>query len=471
MDDARPARSPWIGFSAVAVGTVMSTLDGSIVNVALPTMRRELSASIGGVQWIIAAYLLTISATLLTAGRLGDLFGHRRVFVGGVLLFTTGSALCGLAPALPALVAARVVQALGAAATMAIGPAVLTSLFPPSQRGRALGANASVVALGLTLGPPIGGFIVQHLSWRWLFLVNLPVGLGGALWSRVTLPAAPADPGARFDRQGALLIALAVSAAVAGVQAAPTAPTRAAALALLAVVGGALLVRRERRDPSPLVDAALFRSRLFSAGLASGLLSYAALFSSTLLTPFYLAQVKGLGARDLGLMLTAVPVALSLASSISGRLSDRIGSRALCLSGMALVAAGQAGLSLAGRDTGLGSVAARLAACGFGMGLFQPPNNSDVMGTLPRARLGTGGGLLAEARNLGMVLGISLSQALFHAFGGEASGDAAFLRGYRAALLAGAGVALSAGLVSLVRGARPPAPEAAASGRAAAPPS
>jgi len=287
--------------------------------------------------------------------------------------------------------------------------------------------------------------------------VNLPVGLVGALWAHATLPARPADPGARFDRPGALLIAMAITAAVAAMRVAPSSAARAGALALAAAFGGALLVWRERRAPFPLVDATLFRSRLFSAGLASGLLSYAALFSSTLFTPFYLAQVKGLAPRDLGLMLTAVPVALSIASSVSGRVSDRIGSRALCAAGMALLAAGLAGLSLAGRESSLSSLATRLAVCGFGMGLFQPPNNSAVMGTLPRARLGTGGGLLAEARNLGMVLGISLSEALFRGFGGGAPGDAAFLAGYRAALLAGAGVAVAAGLVALVRGAASPA--------------
>jgi EmrB/QacA subfamily drug resistance transporter len=445
------ARSPWLGFSAVAVGTVMATLDSSIVNVALPTIRGELGATIAGVQWIVAAYLLTVSAALLAAGRLGDVAGHRRVFVGGMLVFTAGSVLCGLARGLPTLVGARVVQALGASAMMAIGPAALTAIFPRERRGRALGANASMVALGLTLGPPIGGFIVQHLSWRWLFGVNLPIGLAGAAWAWSTLPADEPVPGARLDVPGAGWIAVAVTSAIAAVQAAPDSAGRAALLLACAAGAGALLVRRERRSASPLIDARLFSNRLFTLGLVSGLLSYAALFSSTLLTPFYLAQVKALEPRALGLALTAVPVALSLSSPVSGRLSDRIGSRELCSAGMLLLALGLGALSLAGAGDSLWSIAARLALCGLAMGVFQPPNNNAVMGALPRERLGTGGGLLAEARNLGMVLGISSSEALFRAFGG-AAGPSTFLRGYRAALLSGAGLAVAAALASVIRG-------------------
>jgi len=449
---ARPelqaTRSPWIGFSAVAVGTVMATLDSSIVNVALPTIGHELGASIAAVQWIVAGYLLTISAVLLTAGRLGDLLGLRNVFVGGLLLFTAGSALCGLAPGLPSLVAARVVQGMGASATMAIGPAALTALFPRERRGRALGANASAVALGLTLGPPLGGFIVQHLSWRWLFLVNLPIGVAGAAWAFATLPADAPARGSRLDLPGAAWIAAAVGALVAAIQAAPRSPPTAAVLLACAAAVTVLLVRRERRAPSPLVDASLFSRRLFSLGLASGLLSYAALFSSTLLTPFFLARVKGLEPRALGLALIAVPLALSISSPISGRLSDRVGSRGLCVAGMVILACGLGGLALARADDSLLSIVARLALCGLGMGLFQPPNNNAVMGALPRERLGSGGGLLAQARNFGMVLGIASSEALFHAFGGAAAGGAGFLRGYRVALFSGATIAIAASIVS-----------------------
>jgi EmrB/QacA subfamily drug resistance transporter len=427
----------------------MATLDGSIVNVALPTLRRELAASYAGVEWIVAGYLLVISATLLALGRLGDLVGYRRVYVGGLLLFTLGSGLCGVAPGLGPLVAARAVQALGASATMSMGPAIVTAIFPREKRGRALGGVASVVALGLTLGPALGGLIIQHLSWRWIFLPNLPIGVLGALWAGRVLPLIGARAEARMDHAGAALLAVALGGGIAAVQSAPGGGAGPLAAAATAIAAGVALAAHARRSPAPVLDPALLRDRVFTAGSLAGLLSYAALFHSTLLTPFFLAQVKGLGARDLGAMLTAIPLALSVASPVAGRLSDRFGPRVLCPLGAAFLALGLATLARAGPEHGLGSIALRLAACGLGMGLFQPPNNSAVMGSLPRDRLGSGGGMLSTARNLGMVSGIALAGAIFRARGGP--GPDAFLAGYRAALLAGAAVAIAAGAVSLVR--------------------
>jgi MFS family permease len=393
---APPPRSPWLAFSVVAVGTFMATLDGNIVNVALPTIGRELGEPVGSLQWVVTAYVLAITATLLVAGRLGDRLGHRALYAGGLLLFTLGSALCGAAPGLRALVASRVVQALGASAMMAIGPAVVTASFPPGQRGRALGAVGTAVAIGLTAGPPLGGLIVGSLSWRWVFYVNLPVGLAGAAWALRALP-----------RGGA-------------------------------AAGG------------PLLDLALFRLPAFAWGLLAGFLSYAAMFSQTLLTPFLLATVLGLTPAALGAVLVSVPVALSISSPLSGWVADRFGGRWLPVAGMALLALALALLSFAGPASTVPSVAARLALAGAGMGLFQSPNSAAVMSALPRSRLGSGGGLLATARNGGMAAGIVLAGALVAL---RADGDAAgpgFLAGWALALRAGACVALLAGAVSLV---------------------
>ncbi|HYS81899.1 MAG TPA: MFS transporter [Anaeromyxobacteraceae bacterium] len=455
---ATPARSPWIGFSAVSVGTFMATLDGSIVNVALPTITRELHASLAGVEWIVAAYLLVISTALLTAGRLGDLFGHRLVYAGGLLVFTVGSGLCGFAPGLAPLVGARAVQALGACAMMAMGPAIVTSIFPAPHRGRALGMVASVVALGLTAGPPLGGFIVQHLSWRWIFFVNLPVGAAGVTWARRVLPRDRPARAAPLDRRGALMQAATLAAGVAAIQAVPESAGRAAALMLVALAMGVLLVRHLRRAPAPVIDLALFRSRVFSAGIASGLLSYAALFSSTFLTPFFLTRVRGLDADALGAMLISVPLALSVVSPVAGWLSDRFGPRALGPLGMVVLAAGLVLVGLADQSTPSAAIALPLGLCGAGMGLFQSPNNSAVMGTLPRTQLGSGGGMLATARNLGMVVGVSVASALFRARAGEVAGPPErFLGGYRAALFTGAALALAASVVALARDGRRPA--------------
>jgi EmrB/QacA subfamily drug resistance transporter len=437
----------------------MATLDGSIVNVALPTLARELGANIDQLQWIVSAYLLAISATLLAAGRLGDLVGHRPVYVGGLALFTLGSALCGASGGLAALVGARVVQALGATAMMAIGPAIVTAVFPPDRRGRALGSIGSVVALGLTAGPPIGGAILRELSWRWIFFVNVPIGVAGIAWSLRTVPRDRGER-ARFDGPGAALLAAALGLGLLAVDEAPARGGLAAALAAGALGAAALLAARSRRTASPVLDVSLFQSRTFAAGIAAGLLSYAAMFSQTLLTPFYLARVKGLGPGALGLMLSAVPVALSVSSPLAGWIADRFRARALPAAGMGLLAVGLSGLSAAGPEASLASVAAWLALCGFGMGLFQAPNNSSVMGALPRARLGSGGGLLATARNVGMAVGVAVSGSLFAWRAGAGAEVGSFLGGYAIALRAGAAIAIAAALVSLL--ARPQASPAGA---------
>jgi len=389
-------RSPWVAFSVVAIGTFMATLDGNIVNVALPTIGHELGAPVGRLQWIVNGYILAITVTLLLVGRLGDRFGHRAVYAGGLLVFTLGSALCGVAPGLGALVAARVLQALGASAMMAIGPAVITAAFPARMRGRALGTVGTVVAIGLTAGPPLGGLIVAALSWRWVFYVNLPIGLAGMAW----------------------------------------------ALRTLARGGGAA--------GGPLLDLSLFRIPVFSTGLLAGFLSYAAMFTQTLLTPFLLARVLGLPPSALGVVLVSVPVALSFASPLSGWIADRFGGRGLQVVGMAILAVALVALSFADAGSAIPSIAARLALAGLGMGLFQAPNNAAVMSALPRERLGSGGGLLATARNAGMAAGVGLAGAAVTLRAG-ADGGAGFLAGYAISLRAGAVLALLAAVASVVQ--------------------
>jgi MFS family permease len=373
----------------------MATLDGNIVNVALPTLGVELRAHVDALQWIVNGYLLAITATLVVVGRLGDRLGHRALYAGGLVVFTLGSALCGVAPGLGALVAARVLQALGASAMMAIGPAIVTASFPSRMRGRALGAVGTVVAIGLTLGPPVGGLILSHLSWRWVFYVNLPVGIAGTAWALRILPRGGAPGG-------------------------------------------------------PLLDPTIFRIPGFTLGLVAGFLSYAAMFSQTFLTPFLLARVLRLEPGRLGLVLSAVPIALAASSPLAGWISDRFGARRLPAFGMAVLAGALGTLSLAGASSTVSSVMAHLFVAGVGMGLFQAPNNATVMSALPRERLGSGGGFLATARNAGMAAGVGLAGTLFAMRAGPDAAGPEFLGGYALALRAGAVLAVAAAAVSLV---------------------
>jgi EmrB/QacA subfamily drug resistance transporter len=439
-------RSPWWGFSAVSVGVFMATLDGSIVNVALPSIRAAFGASIPSVELVVSAYLLVTSAGLLAAGRLGDVLGRRRVYVGGLLLFTLGSGLCGFAWSLPVLVIARGVQALGATAMMSMGAAIVTSIFPADRRGRALGAVSSVVAAGLTAGAPVGAAILSFFSWKGVFLVNLPVGVAGAIWASKVLPADDPGHGASFDRAGALWFGAALAGAIGALEVAPHSLTWAAALRGGAAVATLLLWRSERVARAPLVDPEILGERTVTLGLVAALLSYAALFHQTLLSPFFLSEVKGFGAAGLGAVLTVVPISLMVTSPIAGWISDRHGPRGPQVLGGAMLAAGLVSLSLADGASSMTSIVARLALEGAGMGFFQPPNNSAVMGALPRAKLGAGGGMLATARNVGMVVGVALGGALF-----EAGGRTSFVAGWRLALASGGALALAAGLLALVK--------------------
>jgi EmrB/QacA subfamily drug resistance transporter len=427
----------------------MATLDGSIVNVALPTLGVELDAPIDRLEWIVAGYLLTLSVSLLVAGRLGDLFGHRTVYAGGLVLFTVGSGLCGAAPSLPFLVAARVLQALGASLTMAVGPAVITALFPPAMRGRALGAIGSVVSIGLTVGPPLGGAIIQALSWRWIFLINLPVGLLGTLWALRVLPRTPGTQGARFDGLGALLLALALGLGIVALDTLPNAEVQTTPLLLGAGLAAVFLAARLRRAPEPIIDASILATPGVGTGLLAGLLSYVAMFTSTLLTPFLLTRVFQLPPGGVGAFLIAVPVAMAVAAPLAGWLADRFGGRILPAVGMAFLAVSLYGLSLARADSWLPSIAARLALAGVGMGFFQAPNNSAVMGAIPRPKLGAGGGLLATSRNVGMAIGVAIAGSLFALRAGHGLDAETFLPGYALALRAGAAVALAAGTLTL----------------------
>ncbi len=444
--DAGSARSPWWGFSAVSVGVFMATLDGSVVNVALPAIRSHFGASIGGVEAVVSVYLLVISAALLAAGRLGDVLGRRRVFTGGMLLFTLGSGLCGSAWSLPALVAARGLQALGAAAMMSMGPAIVTQIFPRERRGQALGAVSSVVAAGLTAGAPVGGAILSFTSWHAVFLVNLPVGVIGAVWAWRALPEEPAGERPGMDLPGAAWLGVALATAIGAVEAAPHDGRWAMALAAAASVASAVLWRVERRSPAPLVDPELLGDRTISLGLLAALLSYAAIFHQMLLSPFFLTDVKGLSQAGLAASLTVVPVALMLTSPLSGWFSDRRGPRIPQVLGGLMVAAGLAWLATSDGATSMWAIVAAFALEGAGMGFFQPPNNSAVMGALRPAKLGSGGGLLATSRNVGMVLGVASGAALF-----EAGERTSFIQGWQLALGSGAVLALAAGLLALVK--------------------
>jgi EmrB/QacA subfamily drug resistance transporter len=455
---ASSAGSPhkWWIFLAIGTGTFMSALDGSVVNTILPVIRTYFNSDIAGVEWAVVIYLLVVSSLLLSFGRLGDLRGHKGIYLLGFIIFVGASAACGLAPTVGFLVGARAVQALGAAMLFANSPAILTKSFPPSQRGQALGLQATMTYLGLTVGPSLGGWLTQTYGWRAVFYINVPVGLLAFMLSLKFIEAeeSAAARTERFDGAGALLFGIGLSALMLGLNEGHdwgwTSPAIVACLATAVVLLGAF-VWLENRQPAPMLDLSLFRARVFSAATASAFLNYICIYFILFLMPFYLIQGRNLGPAQAGLFLTAQPIIMAIAAPISGSLSDRIGSRLLSTLGMAILAAGLFLLSRLGPASPDSLILAGLAIAGLGTGIFISPNNSALLGSAPRQRQGIASGILATARNVGMVLGVGLAGAVLTSFM-AADGEAMLFSAVSTGFMIAGGLAVVGLLVSSVRG-------------------
>ena len=444
-----PARGAhkWAVLAAVGVGTFMSALDASIVNVVLPVMGRALGARVAEIEWVLTVYLLVVSGLLLIVGRLGDLRGHKDVYVLGFAGFVVSSALCGLAGSVQALIAFRALQALSAAMLFANAPAILTLSFPPSERGKALGMQATMTYLGLTVGPPLGGYLATHLGWRAIFFVNLPVGAFGLWLSLRNVPRdRPAGATGRFDVPGALLFFLCLLSLLLALNqghgwgwASPaTLGLLAASAALLSI-----FVAVERRRPEPMLDLSLFGSPVFSGAVFSAMLTYVSQFALLFLLPFYLMGARGLAPDAAGRLLVAQPLVMAITAPLSGTLSDRLGARGPIVLGLLFLAGGLCLLSFIGPTTPLWEVAAGLAVCGLGFGAFVAPNNSRLLGAAPPNRRGIASGVLAAARNVGMVLGVGLGGAVYTTVVGS-GGDEAIPRAVSLATRLLAGITLVA---------------------------
>ncbi|GIW16971.1 MFS transporter [Tepidiforma sp.] len=460
----------WRALAAVAFGTYMATMDFSIVNVALPTLAREFDRSPDAVVWATLISSLAVTGLTLTAGRAGDLYGRKRVYLAGWAIFTAGMLLASFAATLEQLVAMRLLQSVGVALAIANGNAIVTEAFPPAQRGQALGTTGAVVGAGLMSGPILGGLILQFFSWHAIFLLRVPIGLAALLlaWA-VIRPSQPAGgPGSRrMDVPGAFALFATLSAALLAVNRGQAwGWTSPAILALFALAAASLaaFIRIESRSPSPVVALGLFRERAYSVGVSSLALNFAGQSAVTFLLPFYLQEVKGYSTGQVGLVVATVPLMMLLLSPLSGRASDRYGFAHQATVGIALVAIGLLSLATITADTPLPAIIARLAVVGIGTSMFMSPNSATIMNSVPPDRLGTASASVATARNIGNAVGLALASAVLVAVATASAGfaasrvadlpDAAIVDGVRAAFAA-AGVASSFAVVaSLFRGQR-----------------
>lgn len=458
MVEANRFGRKWWVLLAVGIASLMSALDGSVANIILPVVRDSFGSDVATIEWVVTVYLLVVSSLLLSFGRLGDLRGNKPVYLVGLVIFVLGSMLSGTAPSAPALIGFRALQALGAAMLMANSPAILTKSFPGEQRGQALGLQAMMTYVGLTIGPSFGGWLATQISWRAVFYINVPIGLL-ALW--LSLRFIPGEQSAeaaeRFDLTGAITFTGALVAFLLALnQGAEWGWTSSPILALLtgSVVLLIVFLFVESRVGSPMLDLSLFRNRLFSAATGSAVLNYICIYSALFLLPFYLILGRHLDPAQAGLLLTAQPIAMVIAAPISGTLSDRIGSRLPGTAGMALLALGLFLLSRLDAASPLSQVAIGLAVIGLGTGIFISPNSSALMGSAPRRRQGIAAGILATSRNVGMMLGVGIAGAVFTTVvaRNQANSSAALFIAISAGLTAAVAAGLLGVITSAVRG-------------------
>ncbi len=442
--------------AALALGVFLAALDNSIVNAILPVVAAAFGTDLTAIEWAVTVYLLVQSAIMLAVGRLGDMWGHRNVYLLGMGVFVVASAVCGLATSTQFLVAGRAIQAIGASMIFANLAAILTDVFPPEQRGRAVGIQATIVYAGLATGAPLGGFLTGLLGWQSVFLVNVPLGLVALIlgW-RVAPSDTPTGRRDRFDLAGASVYVLGLGLLLLGLNQGHTWGWASPPIVGCLLLGLGLLagwVAIELRVPSPMIDLTLFQQRAFSAPVVSALLNYLAV-SAGFLLPFALIQGRGLSPAQAGLILTCQPVVMAITASFSGTLSDKVGSRTPATAGMLIISVGLFLLSRMDAATPIIVIAGLLMVTGLGIGLFTSPNSSAILGAVPPQRRGVANGVLGTARTLGMVLGVGIAGAVFasmlsHA---EATGPDAILLATDMGLLVASVVALLGAATSLTR--------------------
>lgn len=431
------------GVFAVLSAMSLVVLDAGVVNVALPSLARALRASPGSSILVVIAYQAGLVMALLPAGALGERFGHRRVFALGVALFATASALCALAPTLPWLVAARLVQGLGGAAVMALGVALLRLIVPPDRLGAAIGWNALTVAIASAAAPTLGALVLALVGWQGLFAINLPLAAAVLVASRF-LPSSPRR------RSGPAVVSVALNGLAFGLmilaaEAAPAKPRLAVALLAAGIVAFVALVRREAGKTEPLLPFDLLGLPPFRLSVIASVCCFAAQSAGLLALPFLLQHELGRSPLAAGLYITVWPLAVAAAAVVAGRLADRLSTAWLCALGAGCLAAGLAGAAAWPIDGAAARLLPFIALCGAGFGLFQSPNNRNMFLAAPSGRSGAAGGLQGTARVTGQSLGALLMAMLFSLVVAEAAP--------RLALGLAAATAIAAGLVSLLRAA------------------
>ena len=412
----QPASVPW-ALAGLSLSVLLSSLGTSIANVGLPTLAQAFAASFQGVQWIVLAYLLAITTLIVSVGRLGDIIGRRRLLLAGLVLFTAASVLCGIAPTLWLLLAARAAQGLGAAVMMALALAFVGETVPKARTGSVMGLLGTMSAIGTALGPSLGGVLISGFGWRALFLVMVPLGILTLVLAQRCLPAGRRRPDtdrAGFDAVGTLLLALTLAAyALAMTIGRGRFGSLNMALLVAAGLGTGLFVLAEAKAASPLIRLTMFRNPVLSAGLATSALVMTVMMATLVVGPFYLSRALGLDAALVGIVMSTGPIISTLSGIPAGRVVDRLGAPFVIIVGLVAMAAGSLALSVLPATFGVAGYIAALVVLTPGYQLFQAANNTAVMTDVDADQRGVVSGMLNLSRNLGLITGASVMGAVF----------------------------------------------------------
>lgn len=417
QDNPEVQKNRWWILVSVAMFTFMSTLDSSIVNIALPTISKDLAVPMNKAEWVVSIYLMIVCACLLLFGKVGDSFGKIRVYRIGTVIFTLGSLLCGFNHSLSMLLFGRVVQGIGASMTMATNTGITTEVFPMNERGRALGAVGAFVSLGAIAGPGIGGLILAHFSWSYIFWINVPIGILTILIGEKFLPKDITMSKKKIDWLGFVTFAVTIMSFFGAIfigQEVGYIHTVPLVLLVIAIVFFVVFIQVEKRKENPLLVFDILKNKMFTMSLLTALLIFSANFFVNVVVPFYLQNARGLTASYAGLLMMVFPFLMVIGSPLSGYLTDKIGPQRLVLLGLTLLSIAQLLYVFMNQTSPIWYYVLATAIMGFGNALFQSPNNTIVMSSVEKDNLGVAGSMNSFARNLGMVIGIALATTILY---------------------------------------------------------
>ena len=438
------------------LGSFLTPFMGSSITIALPSIGSELAMDAISLGWVATAYLLAAAMFLVPLGRIADIYGRKRIFAYGILTYTVASILSAVATSAAMLIASRVLQGIGGAMIFSTGVAILTSVFPAEERGKALGINVAAVYLGLSLGPFLGGLLTEHFGWRSIFVLNVPLGLIIIAFIFWKLKGEWAEAkGEKFDITGSVIYSLMLVATMYGFTQLPD--ISGVWLIVIGVVGLVGFVKWEMKVKSPVLNIGLFRNNtVFALSNLAALINYSATFAVGFLLSLYLQYIKGLSPQNAGLILVAAPVVQAVFSPLAGRLSDRIEPRIVASAGMGLTSVGLVLLTFLGEKTSLGFIVASLVVLGFGFALFSSPNTNAVMSSVEKRFYGVASGMLATMRQVGMTFSMGMAMLLFALYIGRVQITpeyySLFLRSVNVAFVIFASLCFAGTFASLARG-------------------